>query len=243
MKKYLISSVVSLALFSGIQVAQAHSIWVAQRADQMAIVLGEGGMDNRYDADRVKSVYALDANNAPVPLTTINTKNNVLLDLPEQANLVVATYDSGYHSKDAQGKYHKGNKKEVPNAVSTGKYTFITTTLLDHQTKPIILPNLALQVTPLVDPYELQKGDEFKVLVSSFGKPVANAKIVLDYINDPDGPAVMSNNEGIASVKVGSNGVNVLRASHQVNSANTSLADTDNFISTLSFNLLSKEDE
>lgn len=220
-----------------VQASHAHSIWVAERADQYAVVLGEGGMDNRYDSDKIADVVALDANNHTKKVTLKPTEHNMLLDFEAGAGLVAVTYDAAYFTKDKAGDWHHKDKTQVADSAESTKYTLITKTLLAHQKSPIFLPNLPLQITALEDPLNLNKGDVLPVKVTFMGKALADAEVVVDFINDPRGAKVKTNGHGVANIPLASHAINVLQVSHKAARKDTSKADFDGYGATLAFDL------
>src|SRR4051812_5181634 len=86
-------------------VAQAHGIWFAQRATQLALLYGVGADDldmvKRYSM--VSSIAAYDADGKPVPTALQVDGRLVLVNVENQPAIVAAVLDNGTWSKTPDG--------------------------------------------------------------------------------------------------------------------------------------------
>lgn len=215
--------------------AYAHGFWVAPRLDKPTIIYGDGAIDSRYKTERIGQVIGLDAAYQPVVVGVQKGEHNAWLDMPKDTNIVTVQFTESYYTEDAQGKRHRLPKKDVPNAKKTTKNVLSTIALLDSQSSPATLSHLPLQIITLADPFSLKKGDSLPVQVRFNGNPIADVPVIADYLNDPDNTQKTDNN-GMATVVVGSNTLNVLYAYHKTAGDGV---DVDNitYVNTLSFNL------
>ena len=55
-------------------------------------------------------------------------------------------------------------------------------------------------------------GEPLKVRVLYRGKPIAGARVIPDMVNDPDAEKIVTGDDGIASIRVRNQGLNVVNA-------------------------------
>lgn len=217
MKK--LSKLIAVAtLTSGLAVsgiAQAHGIWFAQRATQLAMLYGVGAddLDVVKRLPLVTSVAGYDAAGKPVPTALEVDGRLLLVNLENQPALVAAVLDNGTWSKSPDGKWHKKGKDEVKDAVvseHTYKYAVHLRAPLTAPLGP--LPGQVLQLVPVTAALPAMMGDPITLRVLYKGKPVAGARVLHDFINDPDGKPVLSGADGTVTLKVRNQGLNVIVA-------------------------------
>lgn len=217
--------------------AEAHGVWVAQRAGEWAVVLGDGPADDAYKADVVKSVQGRSASGAPLAVPVRAQARNVVLEPAADVAAVAVRFEDGYWSQSAEGPWVAGSRSKVPGATRAGYYEMYTHTVLaatDTPSRPFGLP---LEIVPLSDPMKLEKGQVLKVRVLFDGKPLAGAALLADYVNDSAGPSVKTDAHGVAAVRLRSAGLNVIKVSHSRPRTDRSEADEDGFAATLAFTL------
>jgi len=196
-------------------VAQAHGIWFAQRATQLGMMYGIGAddLDIVKRLPSVTAVAAYDAAGKPVPTALEADGRLALVNLENLPAVVTAVMDNGTWSKSPDGKWHKKGKDEVKDAIvseHTYKYAVHIRTPLSA---PLgALPGQVLQVVPVAAALPAMMGDPIKLLVLHKGKPVAGARVLHDFINDPDGKPVLSGADGTVTLKVRNQGLNVIVA-------------------------------
>lgn len=218
--------------------AMAHGFWIDKRAGELAIVFGEWGDDASYDADVLDSIRGLDKQGKSIAISTTANKNNITVNMPKDVSAVISTYKPSYYTQDNKGEWHRKSKLEVKDAVSGTVYVQNNITLFDNQDKPMSSADeLQLQIIALSDPFQLNIGDKLPVQVLFEGKPLANAKIAQDYINNPKGEFIVTDDNGKAHIVVQSTGITVLQVGHEVENQNKELSDKTYYNSTLAFNL------
>ena len=195
--------------------AQAHGFWFAQRANQLAMVFGVGAddLDVVKRLPKVTSFAAYDEDGKEVesklapngPLVTVNTDN--------QPALVAAVMDYGMWAKTPDGKWHNKGMDEVPNAVISEKnYKYGVHIRRDLGKAMPLLPAQTLQIIPVKDKLPVKMGEPIKVKVVFQGKPVAGARVVGDWVNDPDAKPLKTAKDGTVTLKVRNQGLNVIGA-------------------------------
>ncbi len=195
--------------------AEAHGIWFAQRARQLALVYGVGADD--LDAVKrlplINAVQGFDADGLPVK-TSLRAAGVVpVVDSEEPVAIVAAAMDYGIWSRDAAGEWHNKGRDEVKDAtISEHNYKYAVH-LAQALTKPV--PMIAihkLQLVPAALAIPQKMGEPIKVRAFYEGKPIAGADVMADYVNDPDQVPTKTDAEGYATIPVRNQGINVLMA-------------------------------
>ena len=195
--------------------ADAHGFWFAQRANQLAMVFGVGAddLDVVKRLPKVTSFVAYDEDGKEVesklapngPLVVVNTDN--------QPAMVTAVMDYGMWSKTADGKWHNKGMDEVPGAIISEKnYKYGVHLRRDLSKGVPMLPAQTLQIIPLKEKLPVKMGEAIKLKVVFQGKPVAGARILADFVNDPDAQPLKTGKDGTVTVKVRNQGLNVIGA-------------------------------
>ncbi len=195
--------------------AQAHGIWFAQRARQLALVYGVGADD--LDAVKrlplIKSVDGFDADGLPVKTSLRAAGAIPVVDSDEPVAIVGAAMDYGIWSKDAAGEWHNKGRDEVPGATVSEHNFKYAVHLNQAPTKPVpLIAGHKLQLVPASLAIPQKMGEPIKVRAFYDGKPIAGADVMADYVNDPDQVPTKTDAEGYATIPVRNQGINVLMA-------------------------------
>jgi uncharacterized GH25 family protein len=92
-----------------------------------------------------------------------------------------------------------------------------------------------LQIVPVAKDIPQEMGKIFNVKVYFDGKPLAGVTIMPDFVNDPDGPVIKTDAEGLASFRLRNQGLNVICATLIEQSAEPRKFDFTEYRATLSF--------
>jgi uncharacterized GH25 family protein len=196
-------------------VAQSHGIWFAQRATQLALLYGVGAddLDTVKRVPLVTSMKGYDADGKPVATSLRIDGRLVLVDQENQPAIVSAVLENGTWSRTPDGKWHKQGRDEQPTATVSEKTTKYAVHLVKPLTKPVpLLADQALQIVPVEGKLPDLLGQPIKLRVYFKGKPVAGAKVMHDWINDPDGKPVLTGADGTVTIPVRNQGLNVIVA-------------------------------
>jgi nickel transport protein len=217
--------------------AQAHGIWFAERATQLALIYGVGA----DDLDMVKrqplltGVAGYDADWRPVKASLRVAGPLLLVDNEEPATALTAAMDNGIWSRTPDGEWHKKGRDEVPNAERSER-TFKYAVYLNEQPKAPVpaLADQVLQVVPMAEiPQQLGKPIKLRVLFK--GKPVAGALVRHDYVNDPDQVPLKTADDGTVTLNVRNQGLNVIAATYNGPSDQPKKYDHIEYLATLTF--------
>jgi nickel transport protein len=219
-------------------VAQAHGIWFAQRATQLALLYGVGAddLDIVKRQSMVSSIAGYDADGKPVPTALQADGRLLLVNLENQPAIVAAVLDNGTWSKTPDGKWLKAGRDEVPAAVISEKNTKYAVHIRGALTKPLKpLPGQTLQIIPVEGKLPALLGQPIKLQVLYKGKPIAGAKVLHDWVNDPDGAPVLTGADGTVTIPVRNQGLNVIVAIFNAPSEEPKKYDHLEHLASLSF--------
>jgi nickel transport protein len=194
---------------------QAHGIWFAQRSTQLALLYGVGAddLDMVKRLPQVTSMAGYDADGKAVPTSVAQDGRLVLVNTDNQPAVVAAVLDNGTWSKTPDGKWHKKGKDEVPTAVVSEHTMKYAVHIRGALNKPLAaLPGQVLQVVPVDAKLPALLGQPIRLQVLFKGKPVAGARVLHDWINDPDGEPVKTDANGMVTIPVRNQGLNVIVA-------------------------------
>ena len=226
-----------IASIGAATVAQAHGIWFAQRANQLALIYGVGPEDldmvKRMHKVRVVAAYDDDGKEMPVQLT-INGPLPVV-NIDDQPAVVAATMDNGLWSTTPDGKEHNKGKDEVPDAKSSVHTFKYTVHLRRLNVVPPVMPAHKLQIVPLTKPIPEKIGQPMTLRVLYEGKPVPGANVRPDYVNDVNGTQLTTGADGTVTIKLRNQGLNVIAASFKSAPTEPAKANFDGHTATLSF--------
>ena len=217
--------------------AQAHGFWFTERSKQFAMVFGVGAddLDMVKRVPKVTSFHAYDADGKEVASKLTVTGPLVLVDVANDPALVAGTMDYGTWSKAPDGEWYEKGKDEVPGAtVSEKNYKYGVRIRHDGKVVPL-LPGQKLQIVPVNATLPKKMGQPIKLKVYFDGKPAAGARILHDWVNDPDDKGVKTAKDGTVTLKVRNQGLNVIVAVYNTAPENPAKTNTVEHLASLSF--------
>lgn len=220
--------------------ALAHGIWFAQRSGELALIYGHGGEDldmiKRYE--KVNAVAAFDRKGEPVKTALRRTDHLALVDTQANPAVVAAVLDNGFWSKGADGKWVNKGKDEVPDAKESGRYVKYTVYLRAPLASPLgALPGHVLQIVPLKPALPQHKDEVMTLRVLFNGRPVAGARVIRDYVTDPEAKPIVTGKDGLVTVRVRNQGLNVIAASFDATPDDPAKAAKNGLFASLAFTL------
>ncbi|MDR7297219.1 hypothetical protein J2X16_002566 [Pelomonas aquatica] len=220
--------------------AQAHGIWFAQRAGQLALIYGDGAedLDVVKRLPKLRAIGGLDGRGQAVPAPLEIEGRMAFINLGHRPAVLVATMDNGLWSRDATGKWHGKGKDEVAGAVVSGHYMKYATHLVKPPEAALApAPGLALQIVPVGLKFPQYLGEPLTVQVFYDGKPLPHAAVWRDVVTDPDGVPLKADAQGRVTLPVRNQGLNVIRVEHESASVDPGKTDRTHHFATLSFML------
>jgi uncharacterized GH25 family protein len=171
-----------------------------------------------------------------VPSKLITNGPLVTVDIDNQPAFVTAVMDYGIWSKTADGKWHNKGKDEVPGAViSEQNYKFGVHVRRELTAPMPLLPGQTLQIMPVKTPLPVKHGEPLQLRVMYKGKPAPGAHVLSDWVNDPDEKPVVADKNGIVTIKVRNQGLNVVVAVFKSAAENSAKTNEVENLASLSF--------
>jgi hypothetical protein len=218
--------------------SQAHGIWFAQRATQLALIYGVGAddLDSVKRLPLIEKVAGYDADWKPVPTSLRVAGPLVLVDSEGEPVVVAAVMQNGIWSKTPDGEWVKKGRDEVPNAKISEKTIKYAVHIRAPLSAPMpALPDQTLQIVPVDGAIPEQMGRPLQLRVLFQGKPVANARVLSDFVNDPDGQPLKTAADGTVTINIRNQGLNVVTAIFDGPADEPTKIDKVEYLATLSF--------
>lgn len=233
--------ILALALAIAIVVASranAHGIWFAERSEELAIIYGVGADDLNMvkRLPKITAISAFDVLQQSVETSLRATEHLVIVDTDAHPAVVAAVLDNGYWSKTPDGEWIAAGRDEVPNAViaeRTVKYAVHLGSALAEPLGPI--PGQRLQILPDVEVLPDILGEALNLQILYDGKPAAGARIIVDFVNDPDAKRIIAGDDGRVTINIRNQGLNVIGALYDSPSPEPEKIDKIENMATLSF--------
>ena len=237
-RKTALSVLTTLAVLIQPALAQAHGIWFAQRSTHLGLIYGAGAddLDMVKRRDLITHYAAYDAAQAPVDSALQVTDYLVLAGVENQPAIVAAVMDNGTWSRTPEGEWLKKGRDEVPNAtISEQNYKYAV-----HLRSPLAeplqaLPEHVLQIVPVDEILPDLIGAPMRIKVLHQGQPVAGAQVLTDFVNDTDAQVLTTGADGMLTIRIRNQGLNVLSAFLETPPENPAKTDRITHFATLSF--------
>ncbi|MBY0436740.1 MAG: DUF4198 domain-containing protein, partial [Burkholderiales bacterium] len=197
-------------LASAMGQASAHGVWMAQRSGELAVVYGHGAEDldmiRRFE--RIREVSAFDSSGNAVKTALRKTDHLVLLDLSAKPSVIAVVLDNGFWSRQADGKWVGRGRDEVPDAKESGRFIKYAVRLAGPLKAPLgPIPGQVLQVVPVKPILPQHANEQMTVRVLFNGRPVAGARVIRDYVTDPDAKPAITGADGLFTFRVRNQGL------------------------------------
>lgn len=229
---------ITLAVVLFASKATAHGIWFAERSDQLAVIYGVGAddLDMVKRLPKITNVSAYDVLQQPVETSLRASEFLVVVNTDEHPAVVATVLDNGYWSKTSEGEWIAAGRDEVPNARVAEKTIKFAVHLRSALAEPLgPIPGQDLQIVPKDAILPDMMGDELVLRVLYKGKPVAGARVMVDFVNDPDGKRIVTGEDGRVTIKIRNQGLNVIGALYDSSSDEPDKIDKIENMATLSF--------
>lgn len=217
--------------------AYGHGAWVAQRIGEPTIVYGHGASDDAYDPKKLTVIKGITFSGELQDVIAHRHEKNVTLELADDIAAVAFVMDNGYWTQKEDGEWVNQPKNEVEGAKQAGHYLKYGLSIIRTSEPVKPLADFPLQIIPQSDPMVLHAGDALPVQVLLDGQPLANARLITDYINDSEHTPVVTDSNGFASFPIRNQGLNVIATSHSIKLDNDPKTDKRGYFAVLSFEL------
>ena len=228
-----------LAIMSALLVtccsAYAHGIYFAERAQKTALVYGVGADDLQIvkRLPKIASFTAFDEQWHEVEAELNVYDPMVFVDGEHDA--LAAVMKNGIWSDTGDGHWVNKGRDEVPGAIlseETIKYAVFLRGPLRNVPK---IAGQMLQIIPVGDSFPLLLGATQTYQVLFQGEPIAGARVLADFINDTDAAPVVSDTNGMVTLPVRNQGLNVVAAIYDAPTDRPRIIDKFELLATLTF--------
>lgn len=236
--KMLFSAAVLVGTMLVTATAGAHGIWFAERSDELAVVYGVGAddLDMVKRLPKITSITAYDVTQEPVETSLNASQYLVVVDTSAHPVIVAAILNNGLWSKTPEGEWLQAGRDEVPNAVIAERTIKFAVHLRGPLVDPLnLIPGQDLQILPDDAILPDKMGAELPLRVVYKGEPVAGARIIVDFVNDPDAERIMTGSDGRATIRIRNQGLNVIGALYDSPPEDPDKIDKVENLATLSF--------
>lgn len=194
-------------------IASAHGLWTEQRRGNIEVIYGHGAEDNAYKPQKVSRAWAYDVNGKMIPVTVEQLADHARLVPTASPAVLAVAFDNGMWSQTPDKKWTNEGRSKVPGAIAS-THTFKYSLAISQAGAKIgSLDGLKLVIVPQVDPLTVGPGKPLAVKVLLDGKAAPGIKLIGDYRSAPDVISAETNAEGLATVVVRNEGLNVIAAS------------------------------
>ncbi|MEE5114408.1 DUF4198 domain-containing protein [Pseudomonas alliivorans] len=208
--KPLVALSLLIALFAA-QVS-AHGLWTEQRRGNIEVVYGHGAEDNAFKAQKVSGAWAYDRQGRMIPVTVQRLDDHARLVPIKPPAILSVALDNGMWTRNAEKKWINEGRSKVPNgtdSIHTFKYSVA---IYEEGAKLPTFEKLNFVIVPQADPLKVGVGKPLPVKVLVDGKPAAGIKLIGDYRSAPDVVSAETDAQGIATVLVRNEGLNIIAA-------------------------------
>ncbi len=218
--------------------AGGHAVWFAERAKtRLALIFGDGSeeWDSVSRQKLITNVRGYDSDYRPVAAALHVAGPLVLFDSDKPATVETVAVDYGTWSKAPDGEWHSAGKDEMPNAQASEHNYKYAVHLSGPLAKPLpLFPDQVIQIVP-IGAIPQQMGKPLTVRVLFKGKPLAGALVQPDEPTDPDDAGQKTGPDGMTTIHVRNQGLNVVVATFDAPSDHPSKYDQMEYKATLSF--------
>ncbi len=223
-------------LFLAAEQVFPHDAWIEPKADHLVIVYGHIGKLEGYDPAKVKQVRALDCKGAGVPLQTTKNKDSVTMSSKRAPAVATMLFDNGCWVSTTDGwknltKREAAGKFQVAEAMKSRKYAKTLLAPCGSFSKAV---GLRFEIVPQKDPLGLKPGEALPVKVLLDGKAFEGAEVRGTGVGHDAKNVPKTDKDGIASVVIEKNGLQVINAAYKIPLKN----DPDADVLSLSTNLV-----
>ncbi|OFC69211.1 DUF4198 domain-containing protein [Alteromonas confluentis] len=227
-------SVLAIATLAAAQ-SYAHGIYFAERVQKTALVYGVGA-DDLQIVKRLPKIESFTAYNDDWEKVDAELKvADPMIFVDGKHAAVSAVMQNGIWSNTGEGHWIGKGRDEVPNAILSEE-TIKYAVFLDGPLKKIPqLPAQDLQIMPVGDSFPLLLGEMQTYQVLYRGKPVEGAMFKNDFINDTDAKPIPTDKNGMVTMPVRNQGLNVVAVTYDAPTDRPKIIDKYELLATLSF--------
>lgn len=238
MKANKLTALILLASLPFSQFASAHAFWFAERASQLALIYGLGSDDLSTvgKLPLVEDIAGYDNEWNEVETSLRQSGPLVFVDSLPTMKAVSLVVDNGIWSQTPDGVWLAKGYDEVPDAV-VSIHTMKYAVHLPHISQAPVpkIPGQLLQIIPADGYIPDMLGQPINLQVLYMGEPAVGAHITADFVNDPDAESIYTDENGMITINVRNQGLNVIEAVYETDSDMPGVVYNLENVATLSF--------
>jgi uncharacterized GH25 family protein len=235
--KSIVISVIATSTLLASFYTQAHGIWFAERSRNLALIYGEGAEDLEIlkRQQKIEAFQGFNNNWEKVDSALKPSGPLLLVDNLNSVSAVSAVMNNGIWSKLKDGSWVSKGRDQAPDATLSERTYKYAVHLRGELRKVPELKNQKLQILPVGSEFPTLRGETAKFKVLFNGKPAKKAKVVVDFINDPDSKHLYANDRGEVIITIRNQGLNVIAAIFDGPADDPKIVDKIEHLATLSF--------
>lgn len=215
--------------------AYAHGIYFAERVQETALVYGVGADDLKI-VKRLPKISTFESFDEKWHPEDAELKvNGPMVFVEGDHEAVAAVMKNGIWSRTPDGEWIAAGRDEVPNAELSEETIKYAVFLRGPLRKVPKLDSQVLQIIPTGNSFPLLLGKKQTYQVLFKGKPIQGAMVKADFINDTDAEATLSDKNGMVTLPVRNQGLNVVVATFNAPTDRPKIIDKFELLATLSF--------
>jgi hypothetical protein len=216
----------------------SSAFFVTERLSRPTVVMAEVSSDESYDPAVLQSVTGLDSAGQRIAVPHTALADHIVLDPPRSAATIILVADFGYHARPADmQKWRKGRKTQLPGT-SVGLHAIKeSVNLLAFSSAALHPHGLKLEILPLADPFQLQRGETLPVRVLLHGKPLAGIRLQENFLSTLADQTAPTDAQGRTSVTLRADQFNVIQLTHEEPVTGDPDVDFIRYNTALTFNL------
>lgn len=231
MKKRILTLIVILLFAPS---AWAHHFWVVKAGDRFKVLWGHYPETNPYEPGRVKVVKAFDQKGKEIELQRKEDKDILTFSSKKAVSLIALAIDGRALVTTPEGKKrltkHEAQQAGLQVIDSVYSYQYIKSLFSYDQSgsRPM---GMKFELVPQENPFGLKSGAVLPIKVFFEGKPAEGVAVEINN----DQAWVKTNRDGLAAIKIGEKGVQVISAKTRIPTKDSPEADFLSYTAILTF--------
>lgn len=200
-----------------VEPVMAHALYFGNRSEDIPLWFGHPeanplGLNpgDPYDPARVEGVTAFDKTGAIIPIEINNRGDGISITPQGNIAALTASVDTGFFVVTPDGQYLNTSKREVEEYVEAFRSFQSAKGIYDWSEVISQQFGLPLEIVALKNPFEIDAAEDLPIQVLFKGQPTEGA--LVEYM----GEALMTDNNGIASIPFKREEFQTIEASYRI---------------------------
>lgn len=215
--------------------ATAHGLWTEERRGNIEVVFGDGAEDDAYKPAAVTHAWAFDAAGKPVAATIEAQTDHARIKPAAKPATLLVSMDGGLWAQKPDKTWVNEGKQQVPGALDALRVQRYSLAVHAAKAKVEVPAAVHFAIVPQADPLSVGVGKQLPVKVLLDGKPAADVSLIGDFRGAPHTVSVKTDAQGLASVPVRNDGLNIIAAYTSQDLAKDADANKVSYFTSLTF--------